>query len=318
VTLIEAEARPHQQNSESNAQAAANSGWFSKSKDAEVGLTWYIAWVALIVLAGLLLSVTIGLTLVSRLQYRAAQAREFDRFRLEVAEGTAPVGQTTSTGHLLALGTPVALLEIPTIHLRSVVDEGTTGAVLMSGPGHRRDTPFPGQGGITSVVMGRAAAYGAPFAKLRDLKPGAVITVTTGEGTSRFKVRDVRRAGNPLPPPVAAGKGRLTLQTATGASFVPSGVLSVDADLISPTLPSAPTVIPVGSVPRAEQALGTDTSMLWVLIFWLEGLVLCSVGAVWSWHRWGRVQTWVVFVPLVALVGFFLSGQVARLLPNLM
>ena len=32
--------------------------------------------------------------------------------------------------------------------------EGTSSGTLMSGPGHRRDTPFPGQAGV-SVIVGR-------------------------------------------------------------------------------------------------------------------------------------------------------------------
>jgi LPXTG-site transpeptidase (sortase) family protein len=220
---------------------------------------------------------------------------------------------------LLRLGTPVALLEIPSIHLREVVGEGTTSGALMSGPGHRRDTPLPGQGGgIPSVIMGRAAAYGGPFARLHQLRPGETITVVTGEGTSRFKVRDLRTAGDPLPPPLSAGKGRLVLQTATGSPFVPHGVLTVDADLVTATLPGSPTVIPVGSLPTDEQPLGTETGTLWALVFWLQALILASVALVWSWNRWGHVQTWVVFVPVMLVIGFFLSGQVARLLPNLM
>jgi sortase A len=43
-----------------------------------------------------------------------------------------------------------------------------------------------------------------------------------------------------------------------------------------------------------------------------------SLGAVWSWHRWGQVQTWIVFVPLVGVFGYYLADQVTRLLPNLM
>ena len=43
-----------------------------------------------------------------------------------------------------------------------------------------------------------------------------------------------------------------------------------------------------------------------------------SIAAVWSWLRWGRAQTWIVFAPLLMLAGIAAAGQVARLLPNLL
>jgi len=43
-----------------------------------------------------------------------------------------------------------------------------------------------------------------------------------------------------------------------------------------------------------------------------------SVGAVWAWHRWGHAQAWIVFLPPLLLVGLATSGEVARLLPNLL
>jgi LPXTG-site transpeptidase (sortase) family protein len=280
--------------------------------------------VVLVSLAVLLLALVAYIGLISRFQERAAQHAAFDKFRAELAAGTAPLGQTdwkpgqtTGNGRLLPIGTPVALLEIPAIHLHDVVLEGTSSAALMSGPGHRRDTPLPGQGGNPSYILGRAAAYGGPFAKVHDLRPGDAITVTTQDGVAKFKVIDVRRSGDPAPPPLATGHGRLTLETATGASFMPSSVLLVDAALTSPLLPSAPAGLPLGSLPADERPMASDTGSVWVLVFLLEAVLALAVAMVWSWFRWGRAQTWIVFVPLMALVGYFLSQQVALLLPNL-
>jgi sortase A len=277
----------------------------------------YLTRAALVALATVAVSVVVQLVLVSGLQHRVNQRRAFDRFRKVLAEGTAPVSQVDSAGHLLALGTPVALITIPAIHVHEIVAEGTTGGILMSGPGHRRDTPMPGQAG-TSVIMGREAAYGGPFKRLSHLRPGAHIVVITGQGTSTFEVIGLRRGGDPAPPPLSSDKGRLTLITARGTPFVPAGVLRVDADLATPTLATPPTVIPLNSAPHGEQAMGTDPSTLWTLALWLEALILLAVTGVWSWSRWGRRQTWIVFLPAIALVGFFVAGQGAKLLPNLL
>jgi LPXTG-site transpeptidase (sortase) family protein len=277
----------------------------------QVGVT------AMVVLTALAAGLVVHLLLLSGLEHRSAQQRAYDRFRYELAQGTAPVAQTERSGQLVELGAPVALIEIPSLHVREVVGEGTMGSVLMDGPGHRRDTPLPGQAG-SSVILGRAAAYGGPFKHLHELQPGATITVTTGQGVSKFSVIGRRGSGDPAPPPVASGKGRLVLVTATGLPFVPGGVLRVDADLDTQTFPTPASVIPSGSLPNSEQPLGTDTSTLWALVLWLEALVLVAVGMVWSWHRWGRHQTWIVLAPLAVLISLYVVNEFMRLLPNLL
>ncbi len=274
----------------------------------------YVLEVGLVMLAVLLLGLTVGLVVLGRLQYHAAQTRAFDRLRQGLAFGVAPIGQTDKTGHLLALGTPVALLQIPAVHLSDVVLEGTTSGVLISGAGHLRDTVLPGQAG-TSVILGRAAAFGGPFGRLHRLHVGDKITATTGIGTTTFKVIDLRRAGDPLPPPAPNGS-RLTLVTATGWPFLPTGVLHVDADNVGSAQPSSPLTLT--TVPHSELAMAGDTGNLWGLILVVQVLIALAVGAVWSWHTWGPVRTWILFGPPLSLAAYYLSGGVARLLPNLL
>lgn len=165
----------------------------------------YLVRTVLVVVVVVATAVLAHLVAVSALQQRAAQQRLFDRFRGELAQGTAPVGPTDFNGRPLALGEPVAFLEVPSIGLRQVVVEGTTGGALFAGPGHRRDTPLPGQVGV-SVLAGRRAAFGGPFARLGELDPGATIEVTTGQGVFRFEVTGVRREGDPLPCPSPPGR----------------------------------------------------------------------------------------------------------------
>jgi LPXTG-site transpeptidase (sortase) family protein len=270
---------------------------------------------ALLVVALLALAGSFDLVVVSRLQHGAAQTKAFSRLRQQLAVGTAPVGALDSDGHLLALGAPVAVLEIPSLHLKQVVLEGTTSSVLMAGPGHLRSTILPGQAG-TSVLFGRASAYGGPFGGVGGLRKGAELRVTTGAGTSTFTVAGVRREGDPQPAPLAAGKARLTLVTASGHAFLPDGVLRVDADLDGEAQPAAP--VAVGTVSAVERPMAGDTGDLWMLVLLLEALLVVTAGAVWSWMRWGRQQTWIVFFPLVLLVGHYVADRVIRFLPNLL
>ncbi|GED88392.1 sortase [Streptomyces sp. NPDC091412] len=277
----------------------------------------HIARGALLSLAALLLGITVQLLFLSGVQERAAQHTAYDELRNALALGTAPVSQTDQQGRLLAPGTPVALIDIPSLRVRQVVLEGTDSGVMTDGPGHRRDTPMPGQAG-TSVLMGRAAAYGGPFERLADLAEGDRFTVTTGQGAAKYQVVGVRRAGDPAPAPLASGQGRLVLATATGPSYMPGGILRVDADLVSAPFETPAAVIRPGTLPESEQPLARPAGVPWPLVMWLQALLVAAVAAVWTWHRWGRHQTWIVFAPVVAVLGLQVATRTTELLPNLM
>ena len=265
----------------------------------------------------LCISMLLQLAVVSRFQHRAAQGQAFAKFRAELANGTAPIGPTDEAGRLLEPGRGVAYLEIPALDLKEVVAEGTTSGVLFDGPGHRRDTPLPGQIG-TSVVMARRASYGGPFHDAARLPKGAAITVTTGQGVFHYRVIGVRFEGDPAPPPAAAGGSRLMLVTASGRPYLPDGVARIDAEIDGSPVVGPARVISTAGLPAEERAMGVDARTLWALALWLQALIVLSVGAVWAWHRWGRAQAWVVFLPPLMLVGLAAAGEAARLLPNLL
>jgi sortase A len=269
--------------------------------------------VGLAVVAIVLLGLVAELTLVSGFEHRAAQVNLFNRFRSELALGTAPLGPVGRDHRPLPAGAPIALLTVPSIGVRQVVQQGTSGAVLADGPGHLRSTVFPGGEG-TSVVLGRAHAYGGPFARIADLRKGARITVVTQSGTATFRVVDQHRAGSHVLGPVP-GTSRLELGTATGPAYAPSGVTWVDADKIGPPMPAFQPL--VHTVPAGEQPLGTDSGSLWLFLLGLEMLIAALAVASWSWRHRGHVQTWLVFTAPVLLIGVFASDQLARFLPNL-
>lgn len=277
-----------------------------------------VAATAVIILATTLLGFVMYLGAISRLHHAHAQHTAYANFRKALANATAPVGQTQPAhpGKLLALGTPVGVLRIPEIGLAEVVFEGTTGGVLQMGPGHLRDTSLPGQAGV-SEIMGRAAAYGGPFGRLSELGPGQTFTVTTGQGVQIFRVLGVRRAGDPQRPMVS-GASRLVLATADGTPFLPSGVLRVDADLVSPVQPTPAMVLGAADLPAAEHAMATDPSAWYPLVLWGQCLVLVAALIAWTRIRWGRWQIWIVVVPVLGFLGLAVADEASRLLPNLL
>jgi LPXTG-site transpeptidase (sortase) family protein len=281
--------------------------------------THQVVSTALLIFAATLLGFGVYLGYLSDLRYDRAQLTSYADFRVQLAQAIAPVGPTVAGDPraLLPLGTPVAVLAIPRLGLRDVVFEGTTGAVLQSGPGHLRDSVLPGQAGIAEV-MGRAATYGGPFGRLSELNPGDTITVTTGQGVSRFRVLDVRRAGDPEPPVLAGGRGRLELVTADGPAFLPAGVLRVDADQVTPVQPAAGLVLTHATLPAAENPLAGDPNAWFPLVLWGQGLVAAAVLVTWARTRWGRWQIWIVAVPVLGFFGLAVANQASDLLLNLM
>lgn len=301
------------------ADASARPGWRARRSGVELpalSSRLQLARAALVVVFVISLSLLIELLIAGNLQQRAAQQRAFDRFRSELALGTAPTGPTIE-GRPLALGTPVSYLEIPSIGLRQVIGEGTTPAVLFSGPGHRRDSPLPGQEG-TSIVLGRRAAFGGPFARISELRGGDLIHVTTGQGEFDYRVIGVRHEGDPVLEPAESGDGRLLIATAAGRPFMPEGVLRVDAELETTAVGGAAPLVGSGGLPQSEQMMAGDSNTLWALALWLQLLTLVALAAVWAWHRWGRAKAWVVFLPPLLLVGISTAGEAARLMPNLL
>lgn len=268
-------------------------------------------------IAVLVLVFLINLLAVSHVSHFASQQQLRDTYRAQLAEGTAPVSEGDFEDHLLVDGAPVALLSIPQLGIDEVVSEGTTSGVLTQGPGHRRDTVLPGQAGV-SVIMGRTAAFGGPFARLQTLQPGETFTVRTGQGEQTFEVLGVRYAGDPTPPAPVRGESRLILMSARGAPYLPTGVAYVDARSTGDAQPTgARQTTSMALAPQAKP-MATDMTTVWALVFALQFLVVAELLAVWAYRRVGWQKTWVVFTPVLLLASVFVSDQLIRLLPNLL
>lgn len=272
---------------------------------------------ALLVLSALLLTLALNVTVVGHVRHLVAQQQLSDTFRSQAAEGIAPVSEGDFNDVLLPDGAPVGIIDIPKLGVHEVIVEGTDSEATQMGPGHRRDTSLPGQAGV-SVIMGRAAGYGGPFGRIQELAPGDEFTITTGQGEHTFEVIGLRYAGDPSPPRLRAGESRVILTTARGVPYAPSGIARVDAELTSETQPAGVRQTRLATLPPAHSELRGDTSMVWALVFALQFLVAVEIAAVWAYRNVGTRRTWIVFAPLTLLAGLWVTGEIVRLLPNLM
>ena len=259
----------------------------------------------------------LNVMLFSQLFNMVEQTRLRMAFSDQLRLATAPTSEVNFDKVVLPQGAPVAIIQIPQIGLNDVVVEGTDSATLRSGPGHRRDTVLPGQQGV-SVIMGRAAAYGGPFANLQSLPTGAKFKIITGQGVQVFKSLGIRYAGDYSLPPVQEGQSRLVLLTARGGPYSPNGIARLDAELVSKVQPAGVRVTTFANVPREDREFGFDLRYGWALVLALQLLIAAEIAAVWCYRRFGARGTYLVFTPVLLFAVILVMDQTTRLLPNLL
>jgi sortase A len=256
---------------------------------------------------------------LGRLSENRAQHLLYNQFRSELAAETAPTGALDYNDKPVVEGSPVALISIPSIGLNDVVVvDGTASGDLLDGPGHLRSTPLPGDVG-TSLVMGRSTTYGAPFADITSLHRGAEIDVLGAQGAVTYHVRDVRRAGDPIPPlPSGASAGRLILVTADSSGFLsvlrPQQAVYVDAD----TSKAHPDGAFYPAVADSELVMHNDTSAMPLLVLLLAFLAALVLGVSIALRHVQATLVWLVATPVAIALAWAVTDQVMRLLPNLM
>lgn len=166
----------------------------------------------ILILAGLLLLLDVGLTLVWQepvsslyAQYRqdalADDLEELSRPDLRPAEVEAlkrlPLDKDRAAFLARALkrrtdtGDAIGRIRIPEIDVSKVVVEGTDGGSLRKGPGHYPETPLPGIRG-TVAIAGHRTTYGAPFRDLDKLERGDLIVLEMPYGRFEYRVQEER------------------------------------------------------------------------------------------------------------------------------
>jgi sortase A len=282
--------------------------------------------IALTLLAVVILGFVGYLFFLSGVQEARAQTTLYARLQGELASAVAPTGPVipghpASPASLAAVpGAPVAVLDIPAIGIANlVIVEGTSPENLTLGPGHLRDTPLPGQAGI-SVVFGRRATFGAPFGGLPLLKKGAVITTTTSQGEARYQVIAVSDSSNRVP--FTQLPNQLLLVTAD-SKLAPAHYIEVEATFVDAVVAGAAQAAPFpesGYLPQvnaAEAALGRDSYALIPAMAWAIALAAVALLGSYLAARWARWPAWIVTIPVLVAVIWNLYQALSALLPNL-
>lgn len=241
-----------------------------------------------------------GLTGVSESRKQTTMYRTLQHL---LADARAPIGPTGE-------GKPIAVIDIPAIGVGNlVVVEGTSSRDLARGPGHQRNTAFPGQAG-TSVIQGKKSTYGGPFAKIAALNVGDVISVTTGQGIARYRVSAY---GTESAPPPRKGANGIVLATAD-SGYVPHHAVFVRADLTSSVQPPAAPVSVIGRDELANHGDADDAMA--PLALWSLALVMVTSGGVLAAFRWSRWPAFLVTAPVLLAVLWNVFENLAVLMPN--
>jgi sortase A len=213
-------------------------------------------------------------------------------------------------------GQPVGVIEIPSIGVSQVMVQGISSSDTKLGPGHDPATPAPGQAG-NAVVVGRRAAYGAPFAKLDQIAQGAPIDVLTRQGLFVYTAqRLVKNA--PLGSPAIARQGtgtgsRLTLIT-SDPPYTAQQEIVVVAALKGKGL-QAPGPLPLP--PPGEHPGQTTNESQWGRILLWGELLAVAIGVTWYLirRRWSTAVTYLLAAPILIALAFLFYGAVDTLLP---
>ncbi len=237
-------------------------------------------------------------------------------------------------------GSPVGIMEIGPLALQQVIVEGASSPVMQNGPGHVPGTAAPGQPG-NSVIVGRSALFGAPFADLSALAVDDLIAVSTTQGQVVYRVAEASsvqlsnaKSANASKPTAAA--------SSTYSPILDSGRISID-DLYGPSSDDRLTLVtsnsafpfntadarvviavmdgkPFAPTPqngRSTRQTGTsgDTSRWPMALLALLCLGGAIVGAVLLYRRSSPRVAYLLTVPPLLVFAVVASETLSQLLP---
>ncbi len=258
--------------------------------------------IGLMGLTGLIALFGLYLFVGSGLAANRTQDVLYSQLEESLAQATVPVAG------VIPVGTPLGIVEIPRLGTEQVFVEGSASEQTIGGPGLKPDSVLPGQKGV-SVLVGRRAAFGAPWRDLDQLRLGDRIVVTTGQGEFTYVVDLVRTTDAAAE--IESVPARLTLVTSDPA-YTPNRSLQVSAQLDGDPQPTS-----TGSTASPDDVPGAGSSGRGIALLLWSQLLLLVVGLVtWAALRFNVRAVWIGAVPVLLAILWNVFENLAVLLPN--
>jgi len=236
--------------------------------------------------------------LIKELEIRFTQAAS--------AAGTDDLSPLPSQA--FAQGSPVAILEIPSIGIQSVVIEGSSSRDTARGIGHFFGSSGPGQEG-NAVLVGRRAAYGANFKDIRSLNDGDKISISTIQGKTEYVVdRSLEiPAGGPI---AGTTDNRITLVTGD-PKLASTSMYSVSAAMVS-----APFIAyPQNPGWLATHPLGDEGFPVAQLVLLLALIAVLGIGFRIAFLYFSKVTIYSIFFPIFLAQSILVTRVIFDYLP---
>ena len=113
------------------------------------------------------------------------QNRLQDKLEKQLA---SPLLKQKYRNRAIGVGDSLTRIKMPTIHVDTVVVEGTTPSALRAGAGHYAQTPLPCEKGNVAIA-GHRTTYGKPFADIDQLRVGDQIELDTPVGGCVYELK---------------------------------------------------------------------------------------------------------------------------------
>jgi len=207
-----------------------------------------------------------------------------------------------------AQGSPVAILEIPALGIKSVVIEGSSSSDTARAIGHYFGSSGLGQEG-NAVLVGRSAAFGAEFKDLKSLKAGDKISVSTIQGKIEYLV-DSNLEVPSTGPLSATTDNRLTLITGD-PKLASTSMYSVTASLAGK---------PYVSYPQnpgwlATHPLGDRAFPIAQLVLLLGLVAMLGIGFRVALLYFSKVTIYSIFFPIFLAQSILVARVIFDFLP---
>ncbi len=262
-----------------------------------------------------LLSILAAMVIIPFLIGPSTYQRDQSALTKELAERFTQAASAAGTPDLsplpsqaFAQGSPIAIVEIPKLGLQAIVVEGSSSIETARAIGHMFGTSGLGQEG-NAILVGRSAAFGAPFKDLTSLESGDLILVSTIQGRSEYAVNTELEPliNGPLG---ASNDNRITLVTGN-PKILASSMLAVTAVLTGKPYidyPQNPSWL-------ATHPMGDDSFPLAELV-----LVLCVIAAVGVGFRiakmyFSKVTVYAIFLPIFLAQSILVARVLFEFLP---